>query len=54
MFTVKRAQDVRLAIRAVVLCAVAFGLNWSADQVAAVMLVAETTLRLAVKDSADA
>ena len=48
--TVKKAQDVRLAVRAAVLCAVAFGLSWSADQVAAVMLATEATLRLFVTD----
>lgn len=32
------------AIRAVILCAVAFGLNWTAEQVAALMLALEAVL----------
>lgn len=34
------------AIRAVILAATAFGLNWSAEQVAAIMLAVEAVLSL--------
>ncbi len=37
------------AIRAVILCAVAFGLNWTADQVAATMLAVEAVLTLIIR-----
>lgn len=42
------AEPVAIAalIRAVILCAVAFGLQWTADQIAAVMLVVELTAAL--------
>lgn len=42
------AEPVAIAalIRAVILCAVAFGLQWTADQIAAVMLVVELTVAL--------
>lgn len=37
------------AVRAVILCAVAFGLDWSVDQVAALMLAVETVLTLVTR-----
>lgn len=37
------------AIRAVILCAVAFGLNWTSDQVAATMLAVEAVLTLIIR-----
>lgn len=43
-----RNEPVAIAalIRAVILCAVAFGLQWSADQIAAVMLVVELAVAI--------
>ncbi len=40
-----------MAVRAALLCVTAFGLNLSAEQVAAVQLLAETLLQLLVKDA---
>jgi hypothetical protein len=37
------------AIRAVILCAVAFGLQWSPDQIAAIMLAVEAVLAVVVR-----
>lgn len=54
MFSVRRAQDVRLAIRAALVCATAFGLQLSAEQIAAVMLAAEAVLRLLVSEKPQA
>lgn len=54
MFSVRRAQDVRLAIRAALVCATAFGMKLSADQIAAVMLAAEAVLRLLVSEKVQA
>jgi hypothetical protein len=45
------ASKVRMAVRAALLCVTAFGLNLSAEQVAAVQLLAETLLQLLVKDA---
>lgn len=42
----RKASAVRFAIRAALVCATAFGLNLSADQVAAVQLVGEALLQL--------
>ena len=39
------------AIRAVILCAVAFGLKWSPEQIAAVMLAVEAVLTLVTRQS---
>lgn len=39
------------AIRAIILCAVAFGLKWSADQIAALMLAVEAVLTLVVRQT---
>lgn len=39
------------AIRAVILCGVAFGLKWTPEQIAAVMLVTETVLAVFVRQS---
>lgn len=44
-------SKIRLLIRAVVVCATAFGLNLSADQVAGIYLLTEAVLQLFVKDS---
>jgi hypothetical protein len=43
-------SKIRMAIRALVVCATAFGLKLTADQVAAIYLVTETALQVAVKD----
>lgn len=40
---------VAAAIRAVILCAVAFGLGWSVEQIAAVMLAVEAVLAVVVR-----
>lgn len=42
----RKASAVRFAIRAVLVCLTAFGLDLSADQVAAVQLVGEAVLQL--------
>ena len=47
MFT---PSKIRVAVRAVVVCATAFGLKLTADQVAAVYLVTEAALQFMVKD----
>ena len=41
-----------MVVRAALVCVTAFGLNLSADQVAAVQLFAEAVLQLAVRDVA--
>jgi|LakMenEpi03Aug12_release.lakeMendotaPanAssembly.Ray.scaffolds.fasta_scaffold4700623_2 hypothetical protein len=46
-------SKIRMAVRAVVVCATAFGLNLTADQVAAVYLVTEAVLQFLVKDPTD-
>lgn len=38
-------------VRAVILCAVAFGLKWTPDQIASVMLVVELGLALLTRSS---
>lgn len=43
-------SKVRLLVRAVVVCATAFGLNLSADQVAGVYLLTEAVVQIFVKD----
>jgi hypothetical protein len=40
---------VSAAVRAVILCATAFGLGWTAEQVAAIMLAVEAVLGLFVR-----
>ena len=52
MITSQYASKIRLAIRAVVVCATAFGLQLSADQVAGIQLVAEAALQLLVRNAA--
>ena len=47
----EHASKIRMVVRAVLVCVTAFGLNLSADQVAAVQLVAEAALQLAVRDA---
>lgn len=42
------------AIRAIILCAVAFGLKWTADQVAATMLAVEAILTVVTRQSVTA
>lgn len=44
------ASKLRMLIRAVVVCLTAFGLNLTADQVAAVYLLTEALLQFFVKD----
>lgn len=44
-FTEKRASAIRMLIRALLICITAFGLDLSADQVAAVQLVAEAAIQ---------
>lgn len=44
------ASKIRMAVRAVVVCVTAFGLKLTADQVAAIYLVTETSVQLFVKD----
>jgi hypothetical protein len=48
------ASKIRMAVRAAVVFATAFGLNLSADQVAAVYFLTEALLQFTVKDSASA
>lgn len=50
--TSKDASRVRMLIRAVLVCVTAFGLNLSADQVAAVQLLAEAVLQIAYRGRA--
>lgn len=47
-----RREPVAIAavIRSAILCAVAFGLDWSPDQIAAVMLVVEGFAAILVRD----
>lgn len=47
------AEPVALAaaIRAVILCAVAFGLKWTPEQIAAVMLAVEAVLTLITRQA---
>lgn len=44
------ASKIRAAVRALLVCVTAFGLDLSAEQVAAVQLLAEALLQLAVRD----
>lgn len=46
-------SKIRMAVRAVVVCATAFGLKLDANQVAAVYLVTEAVLQFFVKDTPD-
>lgn len=39
------------AVRAVILCAVAFGLKWTPEQIAAVMLATEAVLAVVTRQS---
>ena len=50
--TTQYASRVRLAIRAALVCATAFGLGLSAEQVAAVQLAGEAILQLLVREPA--
>ena len=47
-FLRNNTAGIATAIRAVILCATAFGLNWTADQVAAAMLAVESILAAVV------
>lgn len=49
--TIKSHEPVAIAaaVRAIILCAVAFGLKWSAEQVAAIMLALEAVLAVVVR-----
>lgn len=46
-------SKIRMVVRAVVVCATAFGLKLDANQVAAVYLVTEAVLQFFVKDTPD-
>ena len=46
------ASKIRVLVRAVVVCATAFGLQLDANQVAAVYLLTEALLQFFVKDAA--
>lgn len=46
-------SKIRMAVRAVVVCATAFGLKLDANQVAAIYLVTEAVLQFFVKDTPD-
>jgi hypothetical protein len=50
--THSQASKVRAAVRAVLVCVTAFGLGLSAEQVAALQLVAEAALQMFVKGDA--
>lgn len=52
MITSTYASKIRMAIRAVTVCATAFGLKLSADQVAGIQLVTEAALQFLVRDAA--
>lgn len=43
-------SKVRLLVRAIVVCATAFGLKLSADQVAGIYLLTEAVVQIFVKD----
>ena len=47
--SIKTASQLRALLRAVLVCVTAFGLDLTADQVAAVQLVAEAGLQLVVR-----
>lgn len=49
--TTEYASKIRMVLRASLVCITAFGLNLSADQVAAVQLLAEAVLQLVVRDA---
>lgn len=51
MISSKYASKWRMFFRATLVCVTAFGLKLSADQVAAVQLLAEAALALVVKDA---
>lgn len=51
MITSHYASKIRLAVRAALVCLTAFGFQLSAEQVAAVQLLAEAALQLAVRDA---
>lgn len=51
--TTQYASKVRFALRAALVCVTAFGLSLSADQVAAIQLVAEAVLQFVVRGSDD-
>jgi hypothetical protein len=51
--TQQYASKVRFAVRAVLVCITAFGLDMTAEQVAAVQLVAEAALQLIVRGNDD-
>lgn len=46
-------SKIRMAVRAAVVCATAFGLKLDANQVAAIYLVTEAVLQFFVKDTPD-
>jgi len=49
--TTENASKIRMVLRASLVCITAFGLNLSADQVAAIQLLAEAVLQLVVRDA---
>lgn len=51
MISTTHASKWRMLVRAVLVCVTAFGLDLSAEQVAAVQLLAEAVLQLVVKES---
>jgi hypothetical protein len=50
MITSHYASKIRMAVRAALVCATAYGLRLDASQVAATQLVAEALLQLVVRD----
>lgn len=51
MISTVHASQVRMVVRAALVCLTAFGLNLSAEQVASVQLLAEAILQLVVRDA---
>lgn len=51
MISTKNASKWRMVVRAALVCVTAFGLNLTADQVAAIQLLAEAVLQLVVRDA---
>ena len=49
----RQGTALRVLLRALVLCATAFGVDWSAEQVAAVQLALEAVLGVLVKVTPD-
>ena len=49
----ERGTALRTLLRAVIVCATAFGLGWTAEQVAAVQLVIEALLAVLIRATPD-